>query len=53
MILRCECGVIISAHGSDELIGKTRSHYETAHPDLGADIPANLILAMAEEEVRI
>jgi hypothetical protein len=53
MVLRCECGVIINANGSADLIGRTRSHYETAHPDLGSDIPADLILAMAEEEVQL
>jgi hypothetical protein len=53
MILRCECGVTISAYGPVELVDKTRSHYIAAHPDLGADIPAELILAMAEEEVHL
>lgn len=52
MILRCECGVIISAIGRQRLIQFAREHYAGAHPDLGADIPAHLILAMAEEEVR-
>lgn len=53
LILRCECGVIISASGKHDLVAKTRSHYLAAHPDLGADIPAELILAMAEEEVHL
>lgn len=53
MILRCECGVTISAYGEIELVAKTREHYAAAHPDLGADIPAELILAMAEVEVQL
>lgn len=53
LILRCECGVTISARGQAELVEKTREHYLAAHPDLGADIPAELILAMAEEEVHL
>lgn len=53
MILRCECGVSISASGEENLVMKARDHYLRAHPDLGADIPAELILAMAEEEVHL
>lgn len=52
MILRCECGVIISAIGKQRLIKFAREHYAGAHPDLGSDIAAHMILAMAEEEVR-
>lgn len=53
MILRCECGVTISANGRHDLVDKARGHYAAAHPDLGSDIPAELILAMAEEEVQL
>lgn len=53
LILRCECGVTISAYEQLELVEKTRSHYLAAHPDLGPDIPAELILAMAEQEVQL
>lgn len=52
MILRCECGVTIRANGSEDLVAKARGHYLSGHPDLGADIPADLILAMAEVEVQ-
>lgn len=52
LILRCECGVVIAANGKKKLVERARIHYLGAHPDLGADIPAELILAMAEEEVR-
>jgi hypothetical protein len=50
LILRCECGATISASGSRRLIELARMHFGEFHPDLGAGVPADLILAMAEEK---
>lgn len=47
--LRCECGVVITAVDRMGLIEKARSHYVDVHPAIGPDVPADLILAMAEE----
>jgi hypothetical protein len=50
LILRCECGATISASGKGRLIELARMHFGEFHPDLGAGVPADLILAMAEEK---
>ena len=50
MVLRCECGVIVTAYTEPQLISLARLHYGEFHPDLGAEMPADLILAMAEEK---
>jgi len=50
LLLRCECGEIVSATGERELIDKARLHFGEFHPDLGADVPAELIVAMAEQK---
>ena len=50
LILRCECGATISASGRARLIELARMHFGEFHPDLGAGVPADLILAMAEEK---
>jgi hypothetical protein len=48
--LRCECGATIVARGERRLIELARLHFGEFHPDLGAEMPADLILAMAEEK---
>ena len=50
LVLRCECGAIVAAHTEPQLIDLARLHYGEFHPDLGAEVPADLILAMAEEK---
>ena len=50
LVLRCECGAIVAAHTQPQLISLARLHYGEFHPDLGAEMPADLILAMAEEK---
>lgn len=50
LALRCECGTIVIARGERRLVELARLHFEEFHPDLGADVPADLILAMAEEK---
>lgn len=49
LILRCECGARIMASRRSRLVELARIHFEEFHPDLGAGVPADLILAMAEE----
>ncbi|MFN8159486.1 MAG: hypothetical protein U0R52_00360 [Solirubrobacterales bacterium] len=50
LILRCECGATVIAKGRRQLIELARLHFAEFHPDLGAEMPADLILAMAEEK---
>jgi hypothetical protein len=50
LVVRCECGNVVRADGDRDLIEKVRLHIGEFHPDLGANIPADLILAMAEEK---
>ena len=50
LVLRCECGAMISADGEQRLVELTRLHFGEFHPDLGANVPADLILAMAEQK---
>lgn len=50
LILRCECGATVAAHTEPQLIDLARLHYGEFHPDLGAEVPADLILAMAEKK---
>jgi hypothetical protein len=50
LIVRCECGTIIAAPDEERLVELTRLHFGEFHPDLGANVPADLILAMAEEK---
>ena len=38
------------ARGEKQLIELARQHFAEFHPDLGAEMPADLILAMAEEK---
>ena len=49
MVLRCECGASVVAKDGEHLVELARLHYGEFHPDLGAEMPAELILAMAEE----
>ena len=44
-----ECGTIVMADKQQALIDLVRLHLSEFHPDLGGNIPADLILAMAEE----
>jgi hypothetical protein len=48
LVLRCECGATIAARTEDALVDQARLHFGEFHPDLGAAVPAYLILAMAE-----
>lgn len=41
---------MISAYGEDNLIELARLHFGEFHPELGANIPGDLILAMAEQK---
>jgi hypothetical protein len=50
LILRCECGASITASHESRLVELARIHFGEFHPDLGAGVPADLILAMAEEK---
>jgi hypothetical protein len=50
LVIRCECGNVLRADGEASLIDKVRLHFGEFHPNLGANIPADLILAMAEEK---
>jgi hypothetical protein len=50
LTIRCECGTILIAHDEQTLVERARLHYGEFHPDLGANVPADLILAMAEEK---
>lgn len=50
LALRCECGTRISASDQQQLVERARLHFEAFHPDLGAEIPMDAILAMAEQK---
>jgi hypothetical protein len=50
LVLRCECGANITATQKSRLVELARIHFGEFHPDLGAGVPADLILAMAEEK---
>jgi hypothetical protein len=50
LLLRCECGASITASRRSRLLELARIHFGESHPDLGAGVPADLILAMVEEE---
>lgn len=50
LTLRCACGATVDARREDELIELARLHFAEFHPDLGADVPADAILAMAEQK---
>jgi hypothetical protein len=48
--LRCECGAMVTANGEESLVERVRLHFGEFHPNLGSNVPADLILAMAEEK---
>jgi hypothetical protein len=50
LVLRCECGMTVLAESEKRLVELTRLHFGEFHPDLGANVPADLILAMAEQK---
>lgn len=50
LVLRCECGATVSAKREERLVELARLHFEEFHPDLGANVPADLIMAMAEQK---
>lgn len=50
LVLRCECGAVIASSSEKHLVEKTRLHFGEFHPDLGSNVPADLILAMAEQK---
>jgi hypothetical protein len=50
LIVRCQCGKSLRAEHGATLVERVRLHFGEFHPDLGANVPADLILAMAEEK---
>jgi hypothetical protein len=50
LVVRCECGAVIRASHEEALVEKVRLHTGEFHPEVGANIPADLILAMAEQK---
>ena len=50
LVLRCECGAMVRAESERRLVELARLHFGEFHPDLGANIPADVILAMAEQK---
>lgn len=53
LTVRCECGTIVVADGDQRLVQLVRMHFDEFHPDLGAKVPADLILAMAEQKEKM
>jgi hypothetical protein len=50
LTVRCECGTIIVADRDQRLVELVQLHFDEFHPYLGAKVPADLILAMAEQK---
>jgi hypothetical protein len=50
LTIRCECGTVVIAHDEQSLVERTRLHLSEFHPNLGMNVPADLIMAMAEEK---
>lgn len=50
LLIRCECGAVVIAQEKQRLVDLARLHFSEFHPDLGTNVPADLILAMAEEK---
>lgn len=50
LVVRCECGMVLRAGHEAALVDKVRLHMGEFHPEVGANIPADLILAMAEQK---
>jgi hypothetical protein len=40
----------VIAHDEQSLVERTRLHLSEFHPNLGMNVPADLIMAMAEEK---
>jgi hypothetical protein len=53
LTVRCECGTILVADNNQHLVGLVRLHFDEFHPDLGAKVPADLILEMAEQKEKM
>jgi hypothetical protein len=53
LTVRCECGTILVAEGDQRLVELVQTHLDEFHPDLGASVPADLILAMAEQKEKM
>jgi len=49
LVLRCECGALVGADWPRRLVELTRMHIGEFHPDIDSNVPADLILAMAEK----
>jgi hypothetical protein len=49
LVVRCECGMVLRAGHEAALVDKVRLHMGEFHPEVGGNIPADLILAMAEQ----
>lgn len=50
LVVRCECGMTLIAPDEKRLVELVQLHFDEIHPALGAQVPANLILAMAEQK---
>jgi hypothetical protein len=50
LVVRCDCGKIISSQYDFLLIELMQRHLDEFHPDLGVKVPPNLIMAMAEQK---
>jgi hypothetical protein len=50
LVVRCDCGKIISSQYDFVLIELVQEHLDKFHPDLGVKVPADLIMAMAEQK---
>ncbi len=53
LTVRCECGTIVVADSDQRLVELVQMHFDEFHPDLGAKVPADLILAMAEQKEKM
>lgn len=49
LVVRCQCGQTVVAKERDTLVDRVRLHFSEFHPGVRASVPADLILAMAEE----
>ena len=53
LVVRCDCGKIISSQYDFVLIELIQKHWDEFHPDLGVKVPADLIMAMAEQKEKV
>jgi hypothetical protein len=49
LVVRCQCGKIVVAKDKGGLVERVRLHFSEFHPNLRVAVPADLIMAMAEE----